>query len=213
MQDIERALGYVFKDKLLLKRALTLKGADPDFNNESLECLGDAIVGFVVAEKYYKAGYDEGGITERKKTVAKDEALAEVSKRLGLDRALIRPKGEDNNKKAVPSAYEAITAAIYVDGGMEEAKSFVLRTLDFDRREIDYIAALQEELQGRGRPLPEYGEAEDLGTNQRHDFKICVKVEKRVFTGRGTNSSEAKRDAAKKAYLCLTQQPPHAEKS
>ncbi|MGN0814305.1 MAG: ribonuclease III family protein [Candidatus Coproplasma sp.] len=204
MQDIERAIGYKFGDKQLLKRALTLKGADPDFNNESLECLGDAILGFVVAEKYYNEGYDEGGITERKKTLVKDKALAEVSVRLGLDRALIRPKGEDNNKKAIPSAYEAITAAIYVDGGMEEAKAFVLRTLDFDRKEIDYIAALQEELQRSGRPLPRYSEAEDLGDNRRHDFIISVTAGGKSFTGRGTNSAEAKRAAAQKAYNFFT---------
>lgn len=204
MSNIERAIGYTFKNKRLLEKALTLKGADPDFNNESLECLGDAILGFVVAEKYYNAGYDEGGITERKKTVAKDKALAEVSVKLGLDRALIRPKGEDNNKKAIPSAYEAITAAIYIDGGMEEAKSFVLRTLDFERREIDYIAALQEVLQGRGSPLPEYGEVEDLGDNQRHDFKITVTSGGKSFTGRGANIAEAKRNAAQKAYNFLT---------
>lgn len=200
MEGIERALGYVFKDKQLLKRALTLKGADPDFNNESLECLGDAIVGFVVSEKYFHLGYDEGAITERKKTVAKDEALAEVSKKLGLDRALIKPRGKDNNKKAIPSAYEAITAAIYVDGGMEQAKAFVLRTLDFDRKEVDYIAALQEELQGTGRPRPEYGEPEDLGTPTNHDFVVTVKADGKTFTGRGSNSAKARRAAAKAAY-------------
>lgn len=204
MHDIQSALGYEFKDERLLKKALTLKGADPNFNNESLECLGDAIVGFIVAEKYYLSGLDEGGITERKKTLAKDEALAEVSKKLGLDRALIRPKGEDNNKKAIPSVYEAIVAAIYIDGGIEQAKAFVLRTLDFDRREVDYIAALQEELQGRGCPLPEYGEPKDFGTDRLHDFSITVKVGKKEFTGRGSSIAKAKRVAARAAYNYLS---------
>lgn len=204
MDDIERALDYSFKDGRLLKKALTLKGADAEFNNESLECLGDAIIGFVVAEKYYALGYDEGGITERKKTVAKDSALAEVSQKLGLDKALIKPKGEDNNKKAIPSVYEAVTAAIYLDGGIDAAKEFVLRTLDFGRRDTDYIAALQEELQGRARPLPTYGEPKDYGTPQRHDFEIVVRVGNKTFSGRGANSAEAKRNAAKSAYNYLT---------
>lgn len=200
MERIEKAIGYVFRDKQLLKRALTLKGADVNFNNESLECLGDAILGFIVAEKFYLFGYDEGAITERKKAIAKDEALAEVSKRLGLDRALVRPKGGDGNKKAIPSAYEAMLAAIYEDGGMDEAKRFVYATLDFDRRDVDYIAELQEELQGKGFPLPEYGEPCDHGTQQKHDFTVKVKTLGRQYIGRGENSAEAKRNAAKAAY-------------
>lgn len=200
MERIEETIGYIFKDKRLLKQALTLKGADTKFNNESLECLGDAILGFIVAEKFYLLGYDEGAITERKKAVAKDEALAEVSKKLGLDKALIRPKGGEGNKKAIPSAYEAMLAAIYCDGGMEQAKKFVCATLDFDRRDMDYIAQLQEELQGRGLPLPDYGDPIDLGNVQAHDFVVKVTVLGKEYSGKGANSQEAKKHAAQSAY-------------
>ena len=199
-EQVEKAVGYEFKDKRLLRKALTLKGADTKFNNESLECLGDAILGFIVAEKFYFLGYDEGAITERKKAVAKDEALAEVSKKLGLDKALIRPKGGEGNKKAIPSAYEAMLAAIYCDGGMEQAKKFVFATLDFDRRDIDYIAQLQEELQGSGLPLPDYGEPIDLGNAQAHEFVVKVSVLGKKYAGKGSNSQEAKKHAAQSAY-------------
>lgn len=204
MQDIERAIGYTFKDKRLLAKALTLKGADPKFNNESLECLGDAILGFIVAEKYYRMGYDEGAMTERKKTVAKDEALADISRKLGLDRALIRPKGGEGNKKAVPSVYEAMVAAVYLDGGMAKARKFVYSTLDFDRREIDYIAVLQEALQGRGLPLPEYGDGVDSGTPQAHHFTVRVSVDGGEYSGAGATCAQAKRNAAKAAYNAIT---------
>ena len=93
-----------------------------------------------------------------------------------------------------------MTAAIYVDGGMEAAKKFVCATLDFDRREFDYISGLQELLQGMGKPLPEYGEAKDNGTPQKHDFTVSVNVQGKVYSGRGRNSAEAKRNAAKAAY-------------
>lgn len=199
-EEIESAIGYTFGDKELLLRARTLKGADQNFNNESLECLGDAILGFLVAEKYYLLGYDEGAITERKKSVASDEALRRVSVRLGLDRALIRPKGRDNNKKAIPSAYEAMVAAVYEDGGLDAAKRFVYSTLDFDRHDVDYIAALQEELQGKGYPLPEYGDPVDNGTQTQHDFSVTVTVLGKSYKGRGVNSQQAKKGAAQAAY-------------
>ena len=67
MNDIQSALGYAFKDGEFLRRALTLKGADENFNNESLECLGDSLIGFVAACNFYADGLDEGGITARKK--------------------------------------------------------------------------------------------------------------------------------------------------
>ena len=203
MTDLERALGYEFKDKSLLRRALTLKGADEHFNNESLECLGDSLIGFVAAEKFFAEGLDEGGITSRKKCVVNDRALTQISLSLGLDRALIKPKGQFNNKKAIPSAYEAITAAIYLDGGMEEAKSFIMRTLDFEREERDYIALLQEALQANRRPLPVYSHGVDMGEGDRHDFAVTVQAEGLTFVGRGANTASAKRAAARAAYAAL----------
>lgn len=203
MNDTEAALGYKFKDKELLRRALTLKGANERFNNESLECLGDSLIGFIVARKFYMDGLDEGGITERKKSVVNDRALAEVSRSLGLDKAMIRPKGAEGNKKAVPSVYEAVAAAIYLDGGMEAAESFICRTLDFSREERDYIALLQEALQAERKPLPSYSHGVDEGAEGGHDFMISVTAEGATFYGRGGNTATAKRAAAKAAYTAL----------
>ena len=203
MNNIQSALGYAFKDGELLRRALTLKGADERFNNESLECLGDSLIGFVAACKFYADGLDEGGITARKKAVVNDRALTEVSRSLGLDKALIKPKGAFNNKKAVPSAYEAVAAAIYLDGGMEQAQAFILRTLDFSREERDYIALLQEALQARRSPLPAYSHGLDEGEGGQHDFVVTVQAEGFTFIGRGGNTASAKRDAAERAYRAL----------
>ena len=203
MTPLESKLGYAFRDYSLLKRALTLKGADEHFNNESLECLGDSFIGFVAALKFYSEGLAEGGITSRKKSVVNDRALAAVSAELGLDAALIRPKGPFNNKKASPSVYEAVAAAVLLDGGYEEAKAFVLRTLDFSREERDYIALLQEALQARRRPLPVYGHGVDEGSDASHNFVVNVTAEGRQFYGRGGNTAEAKRAAARAAYTFL----------
>jgi ribonuclease-3 len=201
INDVEKRIGYSFRNKSLLQKALTLSSYDGQNNNQSLECLGDAVLSFLVAEKYYKEGMSEGSITRAKKQLVSDEALTPVSIKLGLDEALIKGKGDDNNKKAVPSVYEAVTAAIYLDGGMSSARKFVFSTLDFNPRqqEEDYISALQELLQSRGDVPPTY-EKEEKGTPQMPWFLSRIVVEGKVFTGEGGSYSAAKKQAAKAAY-------------
>lgn len=197
--EAEKALGYTFKDKDLLKRALTLSSA-ADENNQQLEFFGDAVLEFIVSEKLFSEGGSEGTLTDRRKALVADSALAPVSLKLGLDKLLIRGKNDSNNKKAVPSAYEAVIAAIYLDGGMEAAKSFVLNTLDFSDigKSENYKGRLQEALQGGGLPCPEYIR-EDIGTPQYHEFIVKVTVFGRTFEGRADNSKTAEQLAAKSA--------------
>lgn len=199
LDGVERAIGYAFNDKSLLKRALTLASASDD-NNQLLEFFGDAVLEFIVSEKIFAEGKTEGELTERRKALVADSALAPVSEKLGLDKYLIRGKKDVGNKKAVPSAYEAVTAAIYLDGGMEAAKSFVLSTLDFSERNavINYKGILQELLQSEGNPCPEYIR-EDIGTPQSHRFKVSVKVFSRTFTGECDNAKGAEQLAAQAA--------------
>ncbi|MDE7306288.1 MAG: ribonuclease III, partial [Clostridia bacterium] len=153
--EVESSIGYTFKDKSLLKRALTLASASDD-NNQLLEFFGDAVLEFIVSEKIFAEGKSEGELTERRKTLVADSALAPVSEKLGLDKYLIRGKKDFGNKKAVPSVYEAVTAAIYLDGGMDEAKRFVLNTLDFSERNavVNHKGVLQELLQSAGQSCP-----------------------------------------------------------
>jgi ribonuclease-3 len=199
--EVEKRIGYSFKNKQILQKALTLSSYDGQNNNQSLECLGDAVLSFIVAEKYYYEGMNEGSITKAKKSLVSDEALTPVSIKLGLDEALIKGKGDDNNKKAVPSVYEAMTAAIYLDGGMSAARKFVFSSLDFTPRpqEEDYISALQELLQSRGDVPPTY-EKEEVGTPQAPWFVARIVVEGKVFSGEGGSYSAAKKMAAKLAY-------------
>ncbi len=200
-ENIERFCGYTFKDKELLKKALTLSSYDQNFNNESLECLGDALLTFIVAEKYYAENLSEGDITEKKQQLISDEALRPVSVRLGLDKALIKDKGDSGNKKAVPSAYEAVTAAIYLDGGLDAAKKFALSTLT-PLDVINYIARLQELLQANGEAPPKYDTRQE-GTPQSPRHIAEVTVHGKVFGGEGSNFQQAKRQAAKAAYEFL----------
>lgn len=202
--SIENNCNYTFKDKELLRKALTLSSFDNDFNNQSLECLGDALLTFIVAEKYYFEGDSEGDITEKKRQLLSDEALAPVSKRLGLASALICGKGDTHNKKAVPSAYEAFVAAVYLDGGMEAAKKFALSTLTPLPQTINYVSAVQELLQERGEALPEYVKTVG-GTPQKPWLIVTVDLHGKTFKGEGENFSKAKKIAAEAVYEYLMQ--------
>lgn len=202
LKAVEHSIDYEFNNKELLKRALTLSSYDRDFNNESLECLGDALLTFIVAEKYYAENLSEGEITKKKQELISDEALRPVSERLGLAEALIRDKGDVTNKKAVPSAYEAVTAAIYLDGGLDKARRFALSTLTPMPDALNYVAEVQELLQGRGEELPVY-EKELSGTPQNPEHTVTAVVRGKKFTGAGANFNEAKRMAAKAVYEFL----------
>lgn len=194
-EQLEKRCGYVFKDKQLLKKALTLSSYDNSFNNEGLECMGDALLTFLVAEKYYAENLTEGEITVKKQELLSDEALRPVSERLGLAAALIKNKGDTTNKKAVPSAYEAFVAAIYLDGGLDAARKFALSTLTPLPNAQNYIAEVQELLQSRGEELPEYKKLLG-GTPQSPVHQVTVEYGGKTFSGRGDNFSEAKRRAA-----------------
>ncbi len=196
---VEKALGYTFRNKELLQRALTLASASEE-NNQLLEFFGDAILEFIVSERIFGEGGSEGTLTERRKNLVADSALTPVSEKLGLDKFLIRGKKDCLNKKAIPSAYEAVTAAIYLDGGLDSAKKFVLSTLDFSEIQsvINYKGKLQEILQAEGSPVPEYIR-EDIGTPQNHVFKVKVNVFGRTFEGEADNAKSAEQLAAQRA--------------
>lgn len=199
LENVERACGYIFKDKSLLKKALTLSSYDNENNNESLECLGDALLTFIVAERYYAENLTEGEITKKKQELISDEALRPVSERLGLDKALLKDKGDNGNKKSVPSAYEAVTAAIYLDGGLEEAKRFALSTLTPLPDVLNYVGLLQELLQDAGENPPDY-EKISAGTPQKPLHIVKVSVRGKIFSGEGASFADAKKLAAKAAY-------------
>lgn len=199
LDEAERSIGYVFKDKSLLRRALTLASASAE-NNQLLEFFGDALLEFIVSEALYASGGTEGELTTRRACLVSDSALAPVSERLGLDRLLIRGKRDDCNKKAVPSAYEAVTAAIYLDGGMQAAKDFVLGTLDFSQgdRIVNYKGKLMELFQACGEREPEYV-CTDIGTRHKHRYYVALEAFGRAFYGEADKIKSAEQLAARAA--------------
>src|SRR5207237_4461412 len=173
-EPLQRAMGYRFRDRGLLEHAMThTSRANEDvsggvFDNESLEFLGDALLGFVVADVLFREfpEYDEGEKSKTKASIVSTTALARQAERLNLGDHLLLGRGEEKTggrrKQALlADGYEALIAAIYLDRGIDHARAFIVREFapliaELRQRGVagpqDYKSALQELLQGRDLP-------------------------------------------------------------
>lgn len=210
-EEIEKTVGYVFKDKSLLADAFTHKTYREKYggnDNERLEFLGDAVIELIVSEElYHKEGvgkiYSEGTMTEIRKKVVCNDTLFTVSKSLGLEKHLrFYGKKENVGDKAIASLIETLTAAIYLDGGYIPAKQFVCSVLKgAGKEEINYIGALKERLEKEGIS-PKYAE-EKTGEDHAPTFFATVSAKGKSATGQGKSKKDAKADAAKKLLEIL----------
>jgi ribonuclease-3 len=220
VQTLERRLHYRFRDVGLLEHALTHKSkAHEDAtggvaDNESLEFLGDAVLGFVVADLLYREfpHFHEGQKSKAKAALVSTAALAELAQRIGLGAYLLLGRGEEKTggrqKQALlADGCEAVIAAIYLDGGVDAAREFVLteladeiehvRSPDFLR---DFKSALQERLQASGRPLPDYEVTAERGPDHDKRFHVTVRVQGEVLAdSEGKTKKEAEQAAARQA--------------
>jgi ribonuclease-3 len=219
-EDLQARIGYRFRDRGLLEHALTHKSrAAEDLSggvadNESLEFLGDAVLGLVVADALFRQfpDYDEGQMSKVKAAVVSTQSLAQHAERLRLGDHLLLGRGEEKTggrqKQALlADAYEALIAAVYLDGGLEAASAFLLRELkdaiDAGQAQTvarDYKSALQEHVQALGRPLPEYRVSGEEGPDHRKIFSVDVLVSGEVLgSASGRTKKEAEQAAAKAA--------------
>jgi ribonuclease III len=220
-EALQEAAGYRFRDRGILEHALTHRSrANEDVtggvaDNESLEFLGDAVLGFVVAEFLFTRfpDRDEGQKSKMKAALVSTPALARQAGRLGLGEHLLLGRGEEKTggrrKRALlADGFEALIAAIYLDGGMDAARAFILREFEPFVGVVagavtigdDHKSALQETLQGRGDPLPEYVVTAEEGPAHRRLFKVEVRVRGSVLAeAEGRTKKDAEREAARKA--------------
>ena len=161
-ERLEKEIGYTFRDKTLLKTAFvhsTYANAHGGEDNERLEFLGDSVLQLVVSEMLYfreKKGktLNEGEMTALRQALVRKEALLEAAEKLSLKNFLLVEGGEANvGGKTVSSLFETLSAAVYLDGGYEAAKRFILEHLAVSRGE-NYKGELQEFLQKKGLPTP-----------------------------------------------------------
>jgi ribonuclease-3 len=210
--------GYSFNDKALPEAALTHKSYANEAggaHNERLEFLGDAVLGFLAAERLFHEYPDkpEGELTKLRAGYVCEKSLAAASRRLGLGERLRMGKGEraeggTSRDSILADAFEAVLAAIYLDGGIEPCRVLVNKeVMDHPPQGPvrDPKSCLQEFLQGRGRPAPEYRMVGASGPDHRKHFIVEVLLEgSPVSQGEGRSKKEAEMAAAEKALRMLS---------
>jgi ribonuclease-3 len=224
---LERRLDYAFSDPGLIEQALTHRsrahedetGAVED--NESLEFLGDAVLGLIMADRLFREfpDYDEGRKSKARAQLVSAATLAEIGERLQLGDHLLLGRGEEKTggrrkRSLIADAFEAVVGAIYLDGGYEAAAAFLerafrprlerLRQHGVTAGTRDHKSELQEWLQARAQPLPQYRLSHTTGPDHRKEFAVEVLVgERLVATGSGQSKKEAEREAARQALAVL----------
>ncbi len=210
--EFEEKLGYSFKDKSLLELALTHSSFANENklkkNNERFEFLGDSVLGFVTAEYLFTEfkNRPEGEMTKLRAAVVCEKSLFKFAEQIDLGKYILLGRGEDstggrNRPSVVSDAFEAVIAAIYIDGGMEAAKPYILRFIkDAVKRETsfkDNKSLLQEEIQKvKGNSLA-YEEVGEEGPDHDKTFVFRVKLNGEIIgEGKGKSKKEAEQNAA-----------------
>src|SRR5207248_7337630 len=210
-QRAEKVLGYTFEKPELLKQALTHASIAETrlHSNERMEFPGDPVLDVIVCEALYKKfpEYLEGDLTKIKSAVVSRRTCAEVSNETGLTDLLIIGKGI-SSREAMPSSlaaavYESIVAAVYLDGGFEVVKEYVLRTMTpkidviaSNKHQQNYKAVLQQHAQQTLGATPIYELLDEKGPDHSKCFEVCVSVDGRRFTSAwGPNKKTAEQKA------------------
>ena len=225
---VEEALGYRFTDPGLLEHALTHRSrAHEDVSggvrdNESLEFLGDAVLGFIISNRLFREcpDWDEGQKSKARALLVSTTALARVGEDLGLGEHLLLGRGEEKTggrrkRSLIADTFEAVVAAVYLDGGVDGAEQFIERwfrpQLDAVKTggltpglTADHKSALQEWLQSHDMGLPRYRLVGETGPAHRRLFEIEVSAGSRTLArGEGRSKKEAEQHAAERARKAL----------
>jgi ribonuclease III len=208
---LQRALGYEFADTSLIELALIHRSAG-NRNNERLEFLGDSILNHIIAETLYSKFPEarEGDMSRMRSSLVKGDTLAEVARELELGDHLVlgtgeRKSGGKRRGSILADALEAVIGAILLDAGVETCRERVLAWFDsrlealdlkVDGADKDPKTRLQEYLQGRRKPLPEYELLGVLGNDHEQQFHVACRLSKPVLVVEGAGSSRRKAEQA-----------------
>ncbi|OED38328.1 ribonuclease III [Chromatiales bacterium (ex Bugula neritina AB1)] len=204
-----RKLDHEFTDKTLLKAALTHRSAG-SVNNERLEFLGDAMLNFVIAAEIFRLRpqYQEGQLSRLRANLVRGVTLAEIGRELALGDRLNLGSGElksggFNRDSILADAVEALIGAVYLDGGFESAAHTVcflyhdrLNNLPPDEPLKDPKTRLQEYLQGRKYPVPEYQLIDTRGEAHQREFTVKCRIESLNFDIEAIGSSRRRAEQA-----------------
>ena len=223
LAECEEVIGYRFGDVTLLREALThASGANHRLvSNERLEFLGDAILGAVVCDRLFRKfpDYLEGDLTRIKSIVVSRRTCAKISQRLGVDRFLIMGKGMGSHDQTPSSmmgdVFESLIGAVYLDGGMEAARQFIVRHIEPEidaavvgHGGLNYKSNLQQVAQREFGETPGYLLLDEKGPDHSKCFKISARIGTRNYAPAwGRNKKEAEQRAALNALCQLAGDP------
>lgn len=224
LKEFQKILGIEFNKLELLNIALTHSSYANQFSltyndhNERLEFLGDSVLSMVISEYLYKKfkTKQEGKLTRIRAGVVCESSLAEVSRRLLINKYIKIGKGEElsggrEKDSLLADACEAVIAAIYLDSGLENARRFVLNNLTDKIDKIsnnynyrDYKSKLQEYVQGNSLAVIKYTVSNESGPPHDKTFEIEIYLDNKCFgKGKGKSKKEAEQNAAKEALIAL----------
>ena len=218
ISKFENIISYNFKNKQYILEALTHSSYSNENKsyafNERLEFLGDSVLGIIISDYLFKNETElpEGELTKLRANIVCEESLSEVSKKIELGTHMLLGKGEEatggrERVSILADAVEAVIAAIYLDGGIENARKFVLTQMDEIIQDSikgrifrDYKTHLQEVIQSQGEANIIYDLVEEIGPDHNKKFIMQVKLNDEVLgTGEGKSKKEAEQSAAKQA--------------
>lgn len=221
MENLQKRIGYHFKNTALLKRALTHSSymneqkINKNGDYERLEFLGDAVLELVSSEFLFHEHPEvpEGELTKMRASMVCEPSLAFCARDIELGSFILLGKGEENTggrerDSIISDVMEAVTGAIYLDGGMEPAKAFINRFIlsDLEDKQLFYDSKsnLQELIQGKLKKEFQYELLEESGPEHNKQFKVAVRMEDEVLgEGEGRTKKAAEQQAAYKALLLL----------
>jgi len=226
LEQFEQRLGYGFRNRVLLIRALTHKSYAHEArerqldDNETYEFLGDSVLGFVIGDLLFEhfPTLDEGALSKMKAYLVSAPILARKARQYGMGDVLFLGVGEEKSggrKKdsLLANLFEAVIAGVFLDGGIGPAMKLLRDSFEPDVRAIDgddllfqdYKTALQEVAQAQGLPLPEYQVVDEIGPDHDKRFVVEVRLTSTIAAkGEGSSKKEAQQQAAKAALQMHT---------
>jgi ribonuclease-3 len=223
LDECQKSIGYTFRHPELLRGALThASGANTRLSsNERLEFLGDAVLGLVVCEQLFLRfpEYQEGDLTKIKSVVVSRRTCARLSRALNLGDYLFLGKGMNIHPTVPPSmladVFESLVAAIYLDGGLDAAKQFVLQHVGPEIEQVaesahggNYKSLLQQVAQREFGATPQYQLLDEKGPDHSKCFKIAAVISRhRYAPAWGRNKKEAEQKAAMNALAQISGEP------
>ena len=208
---LENKLGYHFKDRTLLKTALTHKSSKQPYNNERLEFLGDAVLDLIVGEYLYHKfpAVSEGELSKLRASLVNEKGFEQLARLISLGEYIYLSLAEENNNgrqkpSILSNAFEALIGAIYLESGLEKATEVSLKLLEEAYPKIDlatvfkdYKTTLQEITQAHMGVTPQYIVTGSSGPDHKKEFVIMVKINNReIAQAKGKSKKEAQQKAA-----------------